>query len=642
MNKGRGPARRCRVDRARRPGHFGGFLGAGGEPGTIVGIGDSSTRRRCAAAFRLGAVAVLCALAWLGVAGAARAEDVTYEVEITGVADDDLRKALEQASQLVALKDRPPATLLGLRRRADSDGQLLARVLASRGYYSGATDISIETLVKPYKVVVAVTPGPRYTLARYDIAFAPAHKPPPGFKPDLGALGLVVGAPAESAKIVDAEPRILALLAKEAHPLARVVTRKVLADRDKATLTVTLTVDAGPEARFGPAEITGLASIDPDYVRRRIPWREGDRYNADKLAELRRALNDSRLFASIKIAPGDKLDAQGRLPVKVELSEGKKRSVGVGASYSTNEGPGGKLFWEHRNLFGGAESLRLEANASFIGRTGTADFRKPDFLHPDQDGLFSLFLRDQTTEAYTSRSYGGGPGIERRFGPYYTASAGITVEQSRVDDNVGTRDFFLVGLPLTLKRDTSDNLLDPTTGTRATLTTTPYLSALGSDLTFLSNRLAGSAYQKLDKDGRVVLAGRAGLGSIVGQSVNALPGDKRMYAGGGGSVRGYAFQLAGPLDPALDPTGGRSEYDFGAELRVRIGEDWGVVPFIDAGRAYTQVFPDFSEGPLWSAGLGLRYYTSIGPIRLDLAVPLSRRREVDSRFQIYISLGQAF
>jgi len=542
----------------------------------------------------------------------------------------------------VALKDRPPATMLGLRRRADGDGQLLARVLASRGYYSGSTDISIETLVKPVKVIVAVTPGPRYTLTRYDIAFTPDHKPPPEFKPDLGALGLVIGAPAESAKIVDAEPRLLAQLAKQAHPLARVINRKVLADRDKATLTATVTVDAGPEARFGPAEISGLTSVNEDFVRRHIPWRQGDRYDAEKLAELRRSLTDMRLFSSINIKPGTKLDARDELPVTIALSEGKPRSVGVGASYSTNEGPGGKLFWEHRNLFGSGEQLRVEANGSFIDRSGTVDFRKPDFLAVDQNLLANLYLRDQTTEAYTSRNVGGGPAIERRFDKYYTASAGLNVERSRVDDNVGTRDFFLVGLPLSLKRDTTDNLLDPTTGTRAALTSTPFLSALGSDLTFFTNRLAGSAYQKLDKAGRVVLAGRAGLGSIVGQTLNALPGDKRLYAGGGGSVRGYAYQLAGPLDAGLDPTGGRSEYDFGAEARVRIGEDWGVVPFIEAGRAYTAVFPDFSRGPLWSAGLGLRYYTSIGPIRLDLAVPLSRRREVDSRFQIYISLGQAF
>src|SRR5690606_6821705 len=125
-------------------------------------------------------------------------------------------------------------------------------------------------------------------------------------------------------------------------------------------------------------------------------------------------------------------------------------------------------------------------------------------------------------------------------------------------------------------------------------------------------RIAGSAYQKLDKDGRFVLAGRAALGSIVGQSRDALPGDKRLYAGGGGSVRGYAYQLAGPLDDAKDPIGGRSEYDFGVELRVRVGEDWGVVPFVEAGRAYSDVFPDFSKGPLWSAGIGVRYYTSVG------------------------------
>lgn len=584
----------------------------------------------------------MLALALLWRAGQARAEDVAYQVEFTGVADDDLRKALQSASQLVALKDRPPATLLGLRRRADSDGQQLAKVLASRGYYSGTAEVSIETLIKPVKVVVAIMTGPLYRLTAYDIAYTPDHKPPPDFKPDLKALGLALGAPAESAKIVDAEPRLLALLAKVGHPLAKIADRKVLADRDKATITVKLSVDAGPAARFGPANIAGLVDVDESYVRRRIPWKQGERYNAEQLAALRRSLIDSRLFSSVKITPATTLDARGELPVTIAVSEGKKRSVGVGASYSTNEGPGGKIFWEHRNLFGEAESLRVELNSSFIDRSGAVDFRKPDFLTTDLNLLGNAYLREQTTEAYTSRNLGGGPSLEWRFADHYSASAGFNVEGSRVDDNVGERDFFLVGLPLTLKRDTSDSLLDPTTGTRATFTSTPYLSALGSDLTFFVNRLAGSAYQKLDKNGRFVLAGRAALGSIVGQTLNAIPGDKRLYAGGGGSVRGYSYQLAGPLDPALDPIGGRSEYDFGAELRVRIGEDWGVVPFIDAGRAYTAVFPDFSEGPLWSAGLGLRYYTSIGPIRLDVAVPLSRRRAVDSRFQIYISLGQAF
>ncbi|MGE5148086.1 MAG: autotransporter assembly complex protein TamA [Candidatus Eiseniibacteriota bacterium] len=591
---------------------------------------------------RLGAAAAMLMLAFCLPNAAARAEDVAYQVEITGVADDDLRQALRDASQLVALKDKPPATLLGLRRRADGDGALFARVLASRGYYSGSADISIETLIKPVKVVVAVTPGPLYKLAAYDIAYTPDHKPPASFKPDLEALGLKLGAAAESAKIVDAEPRLLAQLAKDGHPLAKIANRRVLADRDKATITVKLTVDAGPAAKFGATAFIGLVSVDEAYLRRRIPWREGERYNAEQLAALRRTLTDSRLFSSVKITPDTKLDAKGELPVTVAVTEAKPRSVGVGASYSTNEGPGGKLFWEHRNLFGEAESLRIELNSSFIDRSGTVDFRKPDFLATDVNLLGNGYLRDQTTEAFTSRNLGGGPAIEWSFAEHYSASAGINVEGSRVSDNVGTRTFFLVGLPFTLKRDTSDNLLNPTRGTRATFTSTPYLSALGSDLTFVSNRIGASAYQKLDKDGRVVLAGRAALGSIVGQGLNAIPGDKRLYAGGGGSVRGYAYQLAGPIDSANDPTGGRSEYDFGVEARVRIGEDWGVVPFIEAGRAYTEVFPDFSRGPLWSAGLGVRYYTSIGPIRLDFAVPLSRRSAVDSAFQIYVSLGQAF
>ena len=205
----------------------------------------------------------------------------------------------------------------------------------------------------------------------------------------------------------------------------------MLANRDKASITVKLTVDAGPEARFGPTEITGLVAVDGAYVRRRVPWQQGDRYNAEKLAELRRALTDSRLFSSIKITADTKLDAQGELPVTVALSEGKPRSVGVGASYSTNEGPGGKVFWEHRNLFGEAESLHLELNASFIGESGTADFRKPDFLTRDQDLLGNIFLRNQTTEAYTSRISAA---ARRSSGasPSTTAPAPVSASSTRI------------------------------------------------------------------------------------------------------------------------------------------------------------------------------------------------------------------
>ncbi len=168
----------------------------------------------------------------------------------------------------------------------------------------------------------------------------------------------------------------------------------------------------------------------------------------------------------------------------------------------------------------------------------------------------------------------------------------------------------------------------------------PYHNLLGQTSDFVSSRLEERGYLSLSDDNRFVLAGYGALGSVVGESLEDLPADKRLYAGGSGSVRGYAYQRAGPIDQFDVPVGGRSSLEFGAELRTRITPTIGLVPFIDAGNVYPTIYPD--NGSLfYSAGLGVRYYTAIGPIRLDLAFPIAKRA-TDKAFQIYISVGQAF
>jgi len=120
-----------------------------------------------------------------------------------------------------------------------------------------------------------------------------------------------------------------------------------------------------------------------------------------------------------------------------------------------------------------------------------------------------------------------------------------------------------------------------------------------------------------------------------------VPADERFYAGGGGSIRGYSYQSVGPLSGG-DPVGGRSLLELSTELRLRLGERFGFVGFLDGGSAFGAAFPDFDEELLWGTGLGFRYFTAVGPLRLDFAVPLDRRHGIDDAFQVYISLGQAF
>ncbi|MEJ2120919.1 MAG: BamA/TamA family outer membrane protein [Alphaproteobacteria bacterium] len=589
----------------------------------------------------LAALAVLWAL--VPVAGhkearAAEPAGVKYTVKIQGTKDKDLKEALEKNANLVSLKGKPPPSMVALQRRAEGDLPRLRRVLRSRGYHTGRADIEIDRAKTPVLVTVTVKSGPLFKLGSYKVVFT--RPPPMGVKTDPESLGLKIGKTAAAAPILEAESKLRAALAARGHPLAKVVKRDAVADMRTAKLNVTLTVDPGAPARFGKITISGLSRVKERFVRNRFAWKQGERYDPRLVVEARKALIDSRLFSLVKITQAKALDANGELPITVELKEGKHRSLGVGGRFSTSEGLGGEAFWEHRNLFGAGEVLRAELKASFIGDSAALRFRRPDFFRRDQTLGLSAEYRDERTEAYTGRFIEGGPSIRRQLDRFHAAIVGLSAEYSKITENGETEINYLLGVPLTLERDTTTDRLDPATGDRITLKVTPYAD-LGGGRPFVVARASGSIYRPLTKDRRIIAAFRAAYGTVLGNRLRAIPANKRLYSGGGGSNRGYGYQKAGPIDLDGDPLGGRSLVEVGAELRIRVGKQFGIVPFIEGGRAYRGRTPDFSKRFLWSAGLGVRYYTDFGPLRVDFAVPLNRR-SVDGRFQFYISIGQAF
>ena len=329
--------------------------------------------------------------------------------------------------------------------------------------------------------------------------------------------------------------------------------------------------------------------------------------------------------------------ADGTVPVTVTVEELPGNFVGGGLSYATEDGPGIKLFWGDRNLFGNAERLEITARVSEPYQGIEASFRRPLFLRREQSLLLRGEAAIQDTEAFYSQGLQLSAKVERRLTPQLAVSVGLDLSQSRITEAGLTKDITLLGLPLGLTRDTTDNLLDPTRGDRTTLQVTPYVGTSG---TFGIVRLRESAYLSLTDS--VVLAGWVGAGAILGGDTRDIPAPLRFYAGGGGSVRGYAFQKAGPLDGGGRPLGGRSLIEFGGEVRWRFLEDFGIAPFIEAGNVSDSMLPDPGEELFVGAGIGLRYYSPIGPVRLDVGVPLRRRSGIDDGYQIYVSLGQAF
>jgi translocation and assembly module TamA len=583
-----------------------------------------------------------CLLALILIFCAARATpaaaDITYRTEIQGVEDRQLARDLRDASQLVQQQNRPPASEVALRRRAEADRERLDTVLRAAGYYDATIAFDIDLADERAVVRVNIDPGPRYTLASVSFVAPDGKKPPLIDRYAPLAFGLKLGEPALSRPVLDAEQRIVRTLAEHGFPLAKVTSRRAVVDRATKTMDVTYTVDAGPAAAFGPVTITGTHEVDADYIRRRIAWGDANAFDIRFIEQTRKELVASGLFSTIQIRPADSVGPDGRIPITIEVTERPPRSIAVGLNYDTSLGVSGRTYWEHRNVFGDAERLRVTGELGEKRQGVQGNFRRPDIAAVNQDFVSTALVERELFDAYNRRRALVSAGMEQRFDTMWIVGASLQAERTHIEQPDRTFDYTLFGLPLLLRHDNTDDPLDPTEGSRQIFSTTPYY---GPDLGFLTSRLQGTAYHAFDDAKNYVIAGYATIGSTIGESLNSLPKDKRFYAGGGGSVRGYGFQKAGPLDSNGDPIGGRSLLELGVELRVKVTETIGIVPFVEGGNVYDTTLPDFGERLFFGAGLGLRYFTPIGPIRLDVAFPLDKRPE-DKAFQVYISIGQAF
>jgi translocation and assembly module TamA len=566
---------------------------------------------------------------------------VPYEVAIEGVEDRALRELLNEVSETRRLIDRPPPSLTRLRRRAEDDRARLRQALRSEGYYDATIDVSIDPEAKPVKVVFQVDPGPRYRLRDVRIEVSPPDADLP--LPSLEELGIAQRAPAVAQTILDAETRLVEQARARGHALARAGERRAVVDHDADAMDLTLRVNAGPLVRFGDIEVTGLDKVQRDFVARRLPWRPGQLITSERLAEGERALRDTGLFSTIRTRLGQTPDAAGRLPMTVVVTERKQRSIEFGVGYRTDEGPGGNVGWEHRNFFGHGERVGAELDVSAIAGFLTGTLRKPDVWIRDLAVITDTQLAFENPDAYESTSATVRVRLERRFREGLTLTGGLAFRAEEVEEaNSGRRDSFgLVSVPVTFNWDRGDDRLDPTRGGRLSLENEPFVDTFGNDLVFNKTKLEYSHYFQVLEEPRVVLAGRSAIGTLFGASRGDVPANLRFYAGGGGSVRGIAFQEAGELDRHNDPIGGRSLFEASGEVRVRVTKTVGVVAFVDAGAAFTSRVPDFDDELRIGAGPGIRYFSPIGPLRVDVGFPVNPR-DSDDAFELYFSIGQAF
>jgi translocation and assembly module TamA len=573
---------------------------------------------------------------------AAQDTGLRYQTEITGVDEKSLQTLLESASQLMTLADRPPPTLAALERRVRADVDRLKKVLRSEGYYGARLDYRLETDEEPVRVFVDIATGVRYLIDQYTIRYSGPGSGDQDLPPDAGGTGLSLGQPARSEIVVDARQRLIETLANKGYPLAKVVDQSVVVDHGNDSMSVVIDIAPGEQARFGAVEIVGEVSVDADYIRRFIVWQEGEVFDRRKLNQTRRRLLESGLFAVVAFDRPNVLGSDGKLAITVRVEERKHRSIGLGGRWSTDKGFSVDAEWEHRNILGRGELLSITGEIGEIKQEFAAAFNKPHFLRWDQNLLANAALAHEDTDAFEGPLTRYFVGLQRTLSKDWKVIAGVPIEFSNLSDLQGTRRFSLFGLEVRGERDTSNDRHDPTAGSRLKMSLNPYYGSGDNRVSFLTGRLGLTGYYGVDAAERFTLAGRARLGSIVGETTPSLPANKRFYAGGGASIRGYRFQSVGPLGPGNKPLGGRALFEVSAELRAKITDTIGGVVFIDGGNVYDDELPDLATDLQWAAGFGGRYFTAFGPVRLDIGFPLNGRDGVDDVMQFYISIGHAF
>lgn len=598
---------------------------------------------------------------------------IRYSVKVEGLAKVGLEDEFRSLSELETNK-RKAANSAQVAARARDDVALAERILRSEGYFDGVTSSTVAPVPgRPGEIAatISVTPGPRYAFGQISIMGAP----PEPTSIARAALPLRTGQPIRGVAVEGGEAQIALTLPQRGYPFAKIGQRDILLDEGTHSGDYTLPLDAGPRSVFGglrtkiapggggrrnrkgktpkpekPVQPRQLFSVEHLAVFPR--FERGDLYDSRKADDLRQALVATGIFSTVTAEPVDTgvkaADGSEVVDLLVTQRKGPWRTLAGSAGYGTGEGIKGEVSWTHRNLFPPEGALTVSLIGGTLEQGLNVGFARSNAGQRDRTFSISGGFDHSNYDAYSARTINLGIGWSRQSTPIWqkvwTWSAGAqligTNEKGAALDPTGDRprrNYLIAALPLQVQYDRSDDLLNPTKGYRLLARVSPEASVHKGFKGYARMTGQATGYWPVSKS--LVIAGRALVSSIVGADLDVIAPSRRIYVGGGGSVRGFGYQELGPKDAQNNPTGGLSSTEFAVEARYRFG-NFGIVPFFDAGRLGQGSTPGVShlrEG----VGIGGRYYTNFGPLRVDVATPVNRQRG-ESKIALYISIGQAF
>ena len=588
-----------------------------------------------------GTMFVAAALLYAGTSNA-------FEATLETTAEGEVKNRLENASAILEAAKNDVTAPEEIIAAVQSDYRALIGALYREGYYGPSisirvdgregADMSLISLPSTINtVVINVAPGPRFRFGSATVApLAPDTQLPEDF-----ASGEV----AKSGLVGEAKDVAIAAWRQASHAKAALSDQQIIADHNSQTLDVALAIDPGPSVRFGRLKFAGDTRVREDRLSRIANLPMGWAYDPDTLDLVTRRLQKTGTFRSITLREADALNADGTLDITATLVDEKKRRLGFGAELSSLEGGTISAYWMHRNLTKNADRLRFDAEIGGLGGTTGVDYtlgatyRRPATITRKTTLVLGAEIEHLDEPDYLSDRGEFTISADVETSKNSTFSFGFGYRYSEVEDSLGSRSFSHVIFPINGSRDGRDNALNPKSGTYFNADILPFVGVSGS-ASGVRVMADGRGYLSFGDDDRFTLAGRLQLGSISGADYTEVPPDLLFYSGGGGTVRGQPYQS---LDIDLgggDATGGSSFLGLSTELRALVTGKISVVGFYDLGGIGTSALPGDAAEWHSGAGLGLRYDTGFGPIRLDLAGPVTG--DTGDGIQIYIGIGQAF
>ncbi|WP_369025802.1 autotransporter assembly complex family protein [Qipengyuania sp. RANM35] len=565
-----------------------------------------------------------------------------------------------QALSTIEELDGDDETVAQLAARAREDEELLGNLLRVYGYYDGeiirnigAREVGEDGGEAAPRVRFDIIPGPRYKYGTIDLGDLASALDAEELR---ASFGIQPGDYLQSDTIVQQRFNLDRKLGETGYAFAEIDEPELLIDHERVEGDLTMPVRPKGKYVFGDVISSDPRFLSSKHLAEIARFDAGDVYKRSLEMDLRRAITATGLVSTVSVTPREVVAPQGDQPGVVEMDVGieraKLRTVAGAIGYGSEEGIRVQASWEHRNLFPSEGLLRLRGIVGTREQLAGVTFRKNNFHGRDNVAGVDAYASTIDTDAYDARTVAIQGGFEKTstllFQKPFSWALGAeflaTDERNRVIGGIPRprRTFLIASLYGRATIDTSDSLVDPTKGFRITGMLAPETSrTAGDQFYYLRNQVDAAYYQSITD--RTVLAGRLRFASIQGAPLYAIAPSRRLYAGGGGSVRGYGYQSIGPKNDLGEVTGGLSLVEASVEARIGTGFFDGavsVVPFFDLGAVSINRTPDFRYVK-YGAGLGLRYATGFGPIRIDVGVPLNPDPE-DSSVAVYVSLGQAF